>query len=75
MAEVKLLGKVLDLENPGNPTEKDILTIKNTFKIPEGYSLNETRSALAQMQQANSASSNILKDIPEEFPPGRVSRI
>ncbi len=70
MAEVKLLGKVLDLENPGNPTEKDILTIKNTFKIPEGYSLNETRSALAQMQQANSASSNILKDIPEEFPPG-----
>lgn len=70
MAEVKLLGKVLDLENPGNPTEKDILTIKNTFKIPENYTLNETRSALVQMQEANSASANILKDIPPEFPPG-----
>ena len=37
MPEVKLLGKTLDLENPQAPTEQDIVTIKNTFKIPLEY--------------------------------------
>ena len=71
MAEVKLLGKTLDLENPNQPTEQDILTIKNTFKIPESFTLDQTRNALAQMIEAQTAGSrNILADIPEQFPPG-----
>ena len=71
MPEVKLLGKTLDLENPNQPTEQDILTIKNTFKIPESFTLDQTRNALAQMINAQTAGSrNILSDIPEQFPPG-----
>jgi len=72
MPEVKLLGRTLDLENPGAPTDNDIITIKNTFKIPLDYSLDQTRSALSQMQEPKSASSNtnILADIPPQFPPG-----
>tara|TARA_R100001480_G_scaffold29890_1_gene40813 strand:+ start:1303 stop:4041 length:2739 start_codon:yes stop_codon:yes gene_type:complete len=72
MPEVNLLGKTLELENPSAPTENDIVTIKNTFRIPLDYSLDQTRSALAQMQEAQSASTqtNILADIPPQFPPG-----
>ena len=72
MPEVNLLGKTLELENPGAPTENDITTIKNTFRIPLDYSLDQTRSALAQMKEAQSASTqtNVLADIPPQFPPG-----
>ena len=71
MAEVTLLGKTLDLENPQSPTETDILTIKNTFKIPESFTLDQTRNALSQMINTQTAGSrNILADIPEQFPPG-----
>ena len=68
MPEVNLLGKTLELENPGAPTENDITTIKNTFRIPLDYSLDQTRSALAQMKEAQSASSqtNVLADIPSQ---------
>ena len=73
MPEVKLLGKTLDLENPQSPTEQDILTIKNTFKIPESFTLDQTRNSLAQMINAQTAGSrNILSDIPEQFPPGNT---
>ena len=65
MPEVKLLGKTLDLENPNQPTEQDIVTIKNTFKIPESFTLDQTRNALAQMIEAQTAGSrNIIADIP-----------
>lgn len=72
MPEVNLLGKTLELENPGAPTENDIVTIKNTFRIPLDYSLDQTRSALSQMQEAQSASTqtNVLAEIPPQFPPG-----
>ena len=40
MPEVNLLGKTLELENPGAPTENDITTIKNTFRIPLDYKLS-----------------------------------
>ncbi len=71
MAEVTLLGKTLDLENPQSPTETDITTIKNTFKIPESFTLDQTRNALSQMINTQTAGSrNILADIPEQFPPG-----
>ena len=70
MPQVKLLGKTLELENPNQPTEQDILTIKNTFKIPEEFTLDQTRGALSQMIDAQTAGSrNIAADIPEQFPP------
>ena len=71
MPQVKLLGKTLELENPNQPTEQDILTIKNTFKIPQEFTLDQTRGALSQMIDAQTAGSrNIAADIPEQFPPG-----
>lgn len=52
MATYNILGRNIELESFPKLSEKDISTLKNTFKIPEDYTLQQTRQALMQMQEA-----------------------
>ncbi len=73
MVQKTFLGKTMELEMPnGVYSQNDIETIKNTFKIPPEYTLEQTQNALNQMKESQSAigQTSILKDIPSEFPPG-----
>jgi hypothetical protein len=56
--------KTFRLENPTNPTEADILKIKQAYGIPVEYSAQEATAALNQLAQQEVA--GVLGNIPYE---------